>query len=407
MASETTEPGFVAGDGGSRRPPGRSRLPRYLGTALGLVLLIAILAGLKGAQIAKLIGFGKKAQAAGPPPETVNTAVAKEQSWEQTLRSVGSVAAARGVSISSDAAGIVWRLHFESGATVQQGQVLVELDTRVEQAQLGSAQARTKLAASNFGRTRSLVQSGAIGTAQLDADSDALAGARADAEALSQNIQRKTVRAPFAGKLGIRLVNVGQYLPPGTPITVLESSESTYVDFDLPQEELPRLAVGMPVRFTLGEGRPGGPAQSAEGAIAAVAPQINASTRSIDVRASVPPDAKWLQPGMFVEVAVVVPERETVVAVPETAVVHASFGDSVFVVEDAPGEGGGPKGKVARQQFVQLGPTRGDFVGIEKGVHAGDTVVSAGAFKLRNGLRVTVSNAVEAKPELEPRPPNR
>ncbi|MGH7437745.1 MAG: efflux RND transporter periplasmic adaptor subunit [Polyangiaceae bacterium] len=407
MASDTTDPGFVAGDEGSRRPPRRSRLPGYLGTALGLILLIAILGGLKGAQIAKLIGFGKRAQAAGPPPETVNTYVANEQSWEQTLRSVGSVAAARGVSISNDAAGIVWRLHFESGATVREGQVLVELDTRVEQAQLASAQARTKLAATNLGRTRSLVQSGAVGEAQLDSDSAALAGARADAEALAQQIERKTVRAPFAGKLGIRLVNVGQYLPPGTPITVLESSEATYVDFDLPQEELPRLAVGMPVRLTLGGGQPGGPAQSAEGSIAAVAPQVTASTRSIDVRASVPASAGWLKPGMFVEVAVIEQAKESVVAVPETAVVHASYGDSVFVVEDAPGKGGGPEGKVARQQFVQLGPTRGDFVAVSKGIRAGDTVVSAGAFKLRNGLRVTVSNAVEAKPELEPRPPNR
>jgi membrane fusion protein (multidrug efflux system) len=218
------------------------------------------------------------------------------------------------------------------------------------------------------------------------------------------------VRAPFDGKLGIRLVNVGQYLAPGTPITVLESSDATYVDFSLPQQDLPRLSVGMPVRLAFGTshgGSAGNSTQSTGGSISAVAPEVDPSTRNIGVRASVPTSATWLRPGMFVEVAVVEPQKEAVVAIPETAVVHASYGDSVFVVEDAKPENGAPAGKAARQQFVQLGPTRGDFVSVTKGVGAGQTVVSAGAFKLRNGMRVTVSNAVEAQPELQPSPPNR
>lgn len=407
MAAETSAAGVVAGTDSSHPPPRRTRLAPYLGTIAGLVILVLVLAALKGAEIAKVIAYGKKARGAGPPPETVNTFVAQEQSWDETLRSVGSVAAARGVSISNDAAGIVWRIHFESGAAAHEGDVLVELDTRVERAQLASAQAKENLAAANLARTRALFESGSIGEAQLDTDSAQLAGAKADAEALAQQIERKTVRAPFAGRLGIRLVNVGQYLAPGTPITVLESSEATYVDFDLPQQDLPRLAVGMPVRLTLGGGHGGSPTQSADGAIAAVAPQVDPTTRNIEVRASVPASATWLRPGMFVEVAVVEPRKEPVTAVPETAIVHASYGDSVFVVEDEKGNKGAHGRKVAREQFVQLGATRGDFVAVTKGVSPGQSVVSAGAFKLRNGARVRVSNAVETEPELEPRPPNR
>jgi membrane fusion protein (multidrug efflux system) len=213
------------------------------------------------------------------------------------------------------------------------------------------------------------------------------------------------VRAPFAGKLGIRLINVGQYLGPGTPITVLESSEATYVDFDLPQQDLSAVSVGMPVRLAL-EGSGAGDAgaargRTATGAVFAVDPDVDPSTRNVRVRASVPPQDDWLRPGMYVNVDVVEPKRDDVVAIPATAIVHASYGDSVFVVED------GPSGKVVRQQFVRLGPERGDFVAVADGVHAGEEVVSEGAFKLRKAMRVTVNNEVQTAPALAPHPANR
>ena len=390
------------------------RIRRYIIAALGLLAIVALLAGLKAAQIARMIAFGKKAQLAGPPPETVSTVMAQQQSWEAMLSAVGSVTAARGVSISNEVAGTVWRIHFESGASVRQGDVLVELDSRVEQAQLASAREKRDLAATTVGRTRALVATGSISQAQSDTDESQVRAADADVNALAAQIDRKIVRAPFAGKLGIRLVNIGQYLAPGTAITVLESTDATYVDFSLPQQELTRVSVGMPVRIALDAGDAGAAPPPAEGSLFAVDPAIDPVTRNIKLRATVPAKNDWLRPGMFVAVSVIEPKQSNVVALPATAVVHASFGDSVFVVEDqkdkegnvVQGQDGKPR-KIGRQQFVRLGPTRGDFIAIADGVKVGDEVVVGGAFKLRNGAAITVNNEIDLHPELSPHPPNR
>ncbi len=401
----------ASGDSGDYRAPSgrRRRRTRYVPVALGLLLVIGILGGLKCAQISTLKAAGSRAQKAGPPPETVNTTVAEEQNWDQTLDSVGSVTAARGVSISNDAAGVVMRINFESGAAVEQGQVLVELDARAERGQLASARAHKKLDATNAGRSRNLAASGSISKAQSDADETQLEASTADMSALVGQIERKIVRAPFRGKLGIRLVNVGQYLSAGTPIAVLESSESDYVDFSLPQQDLARVAVGMPVRISLDSGDAGVAPGPVEGSLFALDPAIDPTTRNIKLRATIPAEADWLHPGMFVNVSVVEPTKETVVAVPAMALVHASFGDSVFVVEDEKDAAGnavnGPDGKpskIVRQQFV-----RADFVAIKEGLKPREEVVSAGAFKLRNKMRVRVSTDVQLHPELSPHPPNR
>lgn len=402
-----------AASAGADFPSRRSRSShrkRYLLVALGLVVLVGALAALKGAQIASLIAFGKKAKAAGPPPETVGAAAAESQEWNETLESVGSVTSARGVTISNDAPGIVSRLSFESGATVQKGQILAELDTKVERAQLAAARARLALAKTNAARTRTLAAEGSIAPAQKDTDETQLAASAADERALTAQIERKVVRAPFDGKLGIRLVNVGQYLGPGTPITLLESAEATYVDFALPQQELGRVAVDMPVDMTFGKDQPAGAPvpPPVEGKVFAVEPAVDPTTRNIKVRASVPPERNDLRPGMFVNVSVILPKKTTVIAVPATAVVHASYGDSVFVVEDGQvkGEDGKPS-KVVRQQFVRLGERRGDFVAVTVGLKAKEQVVTAGAFKLRNKAPIVVNNAVGTHPELSPNPPNR
>ena len=365
--------------------------------ALGLLLLLLVLGALKGGQIATAVAFGKRARAAGPPPETVATFVAQKQTWDETLPSVGSVTAARGVTVSTDAPGIVSRIDFESGETVRAGQTLVELDIRVERAQLDSARARKTLAAENLERTRALVASGAVAPAQLDNDRAQLNGATSDVDALAATIDRKIVRAPFAGRLGIRLVNVGQYLGAGAPITVLESSEAIFVDFDLPQQNLGLLKVGMPVRVAIAAGDAGPQPPTAQGSLYAIEPRVDPITRNIKLRATVPRDDGWLRPGMFVNVAVVEPQTASLVALPATAIVHASYGDSVFTVE----------GGKARQQFVRIGRTRGDFVEITDGVTPGQEVVTGGAFKLRNGMPVVVNNEVQPRPELAPNPPNR
>jgi len=300
--------------------------------------LAGALAAIKGAEIATILGAAKRGKAAGPPPETVSAVRAETQTWSETLESVGSIASARGVNISNDAPGIVSKIAFESGATVREGQVLVELDTSVERAQLASARARRKLADSNARRTRSLLASGSVAPAEGETEESQLASAKADESALEAQIDRKIVRAPFAGRLGIRLVNVGQYLAPGTPITVLESEQSNFVDFTLPQQDMSRVAVGMPVHLSLDPGlgnapHDAGASAGADAAVFAVEPAIDPTSRNIRVRANVPTNA-GLRPGMFVNVSVELPSKETVVAIPSTAVVHASYGDSVFVVED-------------------------------------------------------------------------
>jgi membrane fusion protein (multidrug efflux system) len=382
--------------------------------AVGISLVVVgVLAGTKFAQISSLMRFGKAAQAAGPPPQAVGTAVAKGAEWESVLEAVGSVEAGRGVTISNEVPGVVRAIKFDSGAKVRPGQVLVELDASVERAQLSSLQARRDLATTSAVRTRQLAAGGASTKAQLDADESQLKTVSADAQALAAQIEKKTIRAPFGGKLGIRSVNLGQYLNPGTPITVLESTDAVYIDFTVPQQQVARVSVGTAVRIAL----PGSqPARTLPGKIAAVDPNADPVTRAVKLRASVDADkttADELRPGMFVNVSVVLPDRASVVFVPDTAIMRAPYGNSVYIVEDKKGEDGhpvtGPTGpvKIARQQFVRIGITRGDFVAIDEGVTAGQDVVTLGAFKLRNGAPVFVNNEIQLQPSQTPSPQNR
>ncbi|HEV3030902.1 MAG TPA: efflux RND transporter periplasmic adaptor subunit [Polyangia bacterium] len=374
------------------------------------LVVIGVLAGLKFAQISALIRSGKAAQAAGPPPQAVGTDVAATGVWQSVFEAVGSVTAARGVTISNDSPGVVRSIRFDSGAQVRAGQVLVELDAAVERAQLASLKARLGLAATTAGRTRLLTEKGANTRLQLDTDEAQLKTTTADVAALEAQIERKIVRAPFAGKLGIRSVNLGQYLNPGTPITVLESTEAVVVDFTIPQQELARVPVGATTRIVL----PGTqPAQTLEGKISAVEPDADPTTRAVKLRASVNDEKAQLRPGMFVNISVLLPERAKVVSVPATAIARAPYGDSVYVVETRKDEKGDPvsgrdgkPAKVARQQFVRVGQARGDFVAIMDGVTAGQEVVTQGAFKLRNGAPVMVNNGVKLSPSQTPRPEN-
>ena len=340
----------------------------------------------------------------------MSTAPAQTQTWEGTLSAVGSITAAKGVTLSNDAPGVVTRISFESGAVVHQGQVLVELDSSVERAQLASAQARRDLAQLTVTRSRALVASNSISVSQLDGDEAQLKTATTDQSALQAQIDRKVVRAPFTGRLGIRNVNIGQYLNPGTALTQLEAIDSVYVDFTLPQQRLPDIKVGLPVRVTLESDKD----LTMDGIIAAVEPQVDSTTRTIKARASVPNKAEKLRPGMFAQVTIVLPARAPSVVIPATALVHATFGDSVFVIEDKKDDAGAPvagadgkPSKVARQQFVRLGDARGDFVSVQDGVTAGQDLVVNGAFKLRNGSGVVVNNDVKLNPEVAPHPSNR
>lgn len=376
----------------------------FLRVFLPLIAVLALVAGLaavKAKQIGMLIKAGKAAEAAGPPPEVVNTGLAKQDTWALTLTAVGSVEAVKGVTLSNDAPGIITAIRFESGAEVKAGEVLVELDSSVERAQLGSVLARRELAKTSLARNKALVDKGALPAAQLDGDEATLKSANADAAALQAQIARKTVRAPFAGKLGIRAVNLGQYLNPGTPITMLESKDALYVDFTLPQQKLGQLALGTKVEF-----HAVGVEGTLAGAIAAIDTNVDPVSRSVRIRATVEDKAQKLRPGMFLEVLVILDKQQQVVAVPATAIVHATYGNSVFVVEDKGTGADGKPLKVARQQFVRTGAARGDFVSIEDGLKAGETVVVAGAFKLRNGASIVVNDTVKFDPQLAPKPEN-
>ncbi len=375
-----------------------------------LLAVIAALVGIKFTQISGLIKKGKEAEKAGPPPEVIGTTVAKADAWEDTLTAVGSVTAVRGVAVSNDSPGVVTAIRFESGQMVRAGQVLVELDTSVERAQLASAEARHDLAEVGIGRTRKLLTSEAVAKSQLDTDEAQVKSTKADTGALKAQIDRKTVRAPFAGRLGIRQINLGQYLNPGTPVTVLESIGSVYVDFSLPQQQLAEIKVGTPVKVSLTDVK----GAELEGAIAAIDPTVDVSTRTLKVRAGVPNQEDRLRAGMFVNVVAQLGDKLQVVTAPATALVHASYGDSVFVIEDQKDEEGktvtgtdGKPAKVARQQFVRTGLARGDFVAITDGVKAGEELVTSGAFKLHNGTSVIVNNDVKPTAELQPHVENR
>ena len=387
----------------------QGRWKRYLLVAAGLLVVVGILVGIKGAQIGSLMAMGKQMMAGGPPPEAVGSAVAKAENWETTVAAVGSISSLRNVSVSNEVPGTVSKIRFESGQIAREGQVLVELDAGVERAQLASADARRELAGRTAQRSKILADGNVISRSQLDEVDAQLKTATTDTAALRAAVDRKVIRAPFRGRLGIRAVNVGQYLTPGTTVTTLDAMGGTFADFTLPQEELATVKVGMPVRVTIE-----GVKKPLDGTISAVDPTIDPTTRNVKLRAAIPDLAENTRPGMFVNVQVITPEQKAVVSVPATAVVHASFGDSVFVIEDkkpgSPGMDTSPDGKpvkIARQQFVRVGVARGDFVAITKGVTAGQQVVSAGAFKLRNNSPVVVDNTVQAKPQLDPKPENR
>lgn len=375
---------------------------RYLLSIVGLLLVIAVLGATKYSQISQLMSFGEQMKAAGPPPETVATRIVEKQRWNDTIQGIASVVASQGVTLSNDAPGVVVRIHFESGDSIKAGATLVELNSSVERAQLASLRAKLKLAETALSRSRKLVETGAIASAQLESDDANYQALLADERALAAQIERKVVKAPFGGKLGIRMVNLGQYLAPGTAITVLESAKAVYADFTLSQIHLNSLEVGMPVR-AFDDASAG---LALEGRVSAIDPRVDSATRNVKVRATLDDPERKLQPGMFLRIRVEQPASHEVAAVPASAIVHAPYGDSVFRVEANAQQTDSKPGKVVKQQFVKLGDARGDYVAVLDGVSFGQEIVTAGAFKLRNGIPVVVNNTVQLDPQLDPRPMN-
>lgn len=374
-------------------------IKRILITIFGLLVVVGAIAGVKVLQIRELLAVG--AQYA-PPPETVTTAVTHGESWESLLTAVGSLEAVQGVTLAAELAGKVEEIRFESGTGVRQGDVLLRQDVSSEQAQLPGAEAAVELARLNLNRMRSLRTEKIVSQAELDSAESAYRQALSAADNLRATMAKKTIRAPFAGRLGIRLVNLGQMLSEGQAIVSLQNLDPIFVNFLLPQQQLSLIRTGFAVRLA-SDALPG---RELPGKITAINPEVDANTRNIRIQATIANPEGLLRPGMFANVAVALPERQQVLVIPATAVLYAPYSDSVFVVEEKPDEKTGKSGLTIRQQFVRLGEKRGDFVAVTSGLKGGETLVSTGAFKLRNGQAVVVDNTLAPRFQLAPQPEN-
>ena len=364
-----------------------------------LALTGALVAGLGFVKFRQFQAAAGQAAAFQPPPEAVTTIVAKKETWPASLSAIGTIAPVQGVTVSADLPGTVDRIAFDSGRAVDEGDVLVELDTRQEQAQLAAAEAERDLARLNFGRMQELVADGAIARADYDRAGAEQKQTEARVGEIRATIARKTIRAPFAGILGIRQVNLGQYLSPGNPVAALQSLHPIYVNFGVPQQETPNMRLGRTVRVTVGDAADKG----FVGLITALDSVVNEATRNVQVQATLPNRDGRLRPGMFVQAEVVLSANRSLMTVPASSISYAPYGDSVFVVSDLKD----PDGRAyrgVRQQFVKLGASRGDQVAILSGVNLGDEVVTSGVFKLRNGAAVLVNNKVRPGNNPAPKP---
>jgi membrane fusion protein, multidrug efflux system len=369
-------------------------LKRLLVTLAATILIVAALGFVKVRQIQTAIAQGAAFRL---PPDAVTTIVASQEDWPSTLTAIGTVAAVHGVTVSADLPGVVDRISFESGQSVREGAVLAVLDTRQERAQLAAADAQRELARINFERMQGLLRDRVISTAEFDRATADHRQAEARTGEIAATLARKTIRAPFSGVLGIRHVNLGQYLSGGDPLVTLESLNPIYVNFGVPQQSAGQMRPGRTVRVASD-----GPAGiEAAGRITAIDSIVDEKTRNVQVQATFANADGKLRPGMFVQAEVVLGANRSVVSLPASAISYAPYGDSIFVVTDIKGENGQTY-KGVRQQFVTLGGTRGDQVAVVSGVKPGDEVVTSGVFKLRNGAPVLINNKV--KPANNPRP---
>ena len=367
-----------------------------------LVAMTVLIAGLGFVKARQFQAMAEQFAAMQPPPEAVTTILATRENWPTTLDAIGTVAAVQGVTVSADLPGIAEKIAFDSGRYVRQGDVLVALDTKQEVAQLAAAEAQLQLSRLNYERMKGLVQQDAVSRAEYDAAAAALAQAEARGREIRATIERKTIRAPFSGVLGIRQVNLGQYLSGGSPVVPLQSLDPIYVNFGVPQQHAAAMTTGRKVTVTTADA--GGVAFT--GRVSAIDSVVDPATRNVQVQATFTNPGGKLRPGMFVQTKVSLGAAQPVIALPASAISYAPYGDSVFIVTEMKSEHGAPYRGV-RQQVVKLGPARGDQVAVLSGVTPGEEVVTSGVFKLRNGVAVQVNNKVQpansATPSIEDR----
>lgn len=369
---------------------------------LMVVVMTIFIAGLGFVKFRQFQAMAGEFAAMQPPPDAVTTIIAAQEEWPATLNAIGTVAAVQGVTVTADLSGIVSRISFESGKTVQKGDVLVQLDTRQEEAQRSGAESQLQLARLNFQRMQGLVEQDAVSRAEYDAAAAAFKQAEARLGEIRATIERKTIRAPFSGVLGIRQVNLGQYLTGGDPVVPLQALNPIYVNFGVPQQEATEMHIGRGVRITVGELGGG----EFTGRISALDSVVDQTTRNVQVQATLANAGGRLRPGMFVQTQVTLGADRHVVALPTSAINYAPYGDSVFVVGDMKN----PKGQTyrgVRQQVVKLGAARGDQIAVLSGINPGEEIVSSGVFKLRNGAPVQVNNTVQPGNSRSPKTEDR
>ena len=379
--------------------PERKRLRWWV---LGVVIVIPIAAALAAVKYAQINTMIKSGENMVMPPEKVNVAEVKEQDWRPRLTAVGSVAAIRGALVPAEASGVVRQISFEAGAAVAAGATLVQLDTEVEQAQLREAEATAASARAYLGRVKDAAASGSVAANELDVAESQSKQADARVDNIKATIAKKTVKAPFAGKLGIRQISVGQFLQLGSPVVSLQALDPIFVEFSLPQQRVAEIAEGLTVAVS-SDSYPG---HTFEGKVTAVNSDVDPSTRNVRVQATLPNHDARLKPGMFVSVDMILDRSERLLFIPATAVLNAPFGDSVYVLEEKPGAAGAPPSLVVQQRFVRLGTRQGDFVAALEGVKAGERIVSTGVFKLRPGMPVEIDNTLAPTFHFAPQPNN-
>src|SRR3984893_2469052 len=363
---------------------------------LGVVLVL--LAALGFVKFRQMESAGQ-ASAFQPPPEAVTSVVVQRGQWPVSMSVIGTMEAVHGVMVSADLPGTIARINFDSGKAVHEGDILVELDTRQERAQLASLEAQSELARLNFGRMQELVNAGVISRMEYDQATSQQKATEANVAEIRATIARKTIRAPFSGILGIRKVNLGQYLAAGAPMVVLQSLNPIYVDFGVPQQTAAQVKVGSKLRVA-SEDLAG---HGFTGRVTALDSVIDETTRNVQVQATLANPEGKLRPGMFVQVDVGVGAGRAAITLPASAISYAPYGDSVFVITDLED----PKGNAyrgVRQQFVKLEGARGDQVAVISGVNPGDEVVTSGVFKLRNGAAIQVNNKVQPGNNPAPNP---
>jgi membrane fusion protein, multidrug efflux system len=366
--------------------------------ALMLLVMIAVIGGLafvKYRQVEAAIAMGASFQI---PPTAVTTVIAKQETWPSTLSVIGTVAAIQGVTVSADLPGTVDKIHFESGQAVKEGDILVELDTRQERAQLANLEAQRDLAQVQFGRAEQLSKAGVISKSDYDNAAAQQKATAAQVGDIKAAIARKTIHAPFSGILGIRQISLGQYLAAGQAIVSLQALNPVYVNFGVPQQDTPKVAIGRNLRVTNADL----PGAGFSGKVTALDSVISEQTRNIQVQATLANPGGKLRPGMYVQVELPLGQPQQVIPLPTTAINYAPYGDSVYVVGDMKDPKTGKTYRGVRQQVVKLGVSRGDQVAVMSGLNPGDEVVSSGTFKLRNAAPVQVNNSV--KPENSPNP---